>query len=213
MTGALESWLETATRNLAPRAVTQISNEITAHVQSAVAQHQLEGMGEEVALELAVRELGSAKVAARGYGRVHLTVSEFQMLRRGDRTQIATRVLFIVVFLGLAAYQLRGISGPLGVSSVTMSMGIAVMSAITLLAERFERMEQRALCQLSAMVLVLICFLVAYIINLIEGLKLSSDSSFVSFGGFVFLMFTFWLHRMWSLWRKTIRITSSQLKG
>ena len=55
MNNTLKTWLEVAMRNLAPRAVTQISNEITAHVQSATAQRQLEGMSEASALELTVQ--------------------------------------------------------------------------------------------------------------------------------------------------------------
>jgi len=84
-------------RNLAPRAVTQISNEITAHVQSATAQCQPEGMSEASALELAVQQPGSAKVAARGYRRAHLTATKFQMLGRGDPKQIVRRVVLLML--------------------------------------------------------------------------------------------------------------------
>ena len=75
----------------------QISNEITAHVQCATAQCQLEGMNESSALELAVQQLGSAKVAARGYRWAHLTATEFQMLSRGDPKQIVRRIVLLML--------------------------------------------------------------------------------------------------------------------
>ena len=212
MSNTLQNWLQTATDNLAPRAVTQISNEITAHVRSAAAQHQLEGMAENAALELAVKELGSAKAAARGYRQAHLTATEFQMLRRGDCTQIVTRVLFIVIYIGLAAFQFGSGFGPLGISSLLIYTSIAVASAIGLLAERFERVEQRALCQLIAMISMVTCFLVAYSFFIIEGLKFSSDSPLAGVGGLVLLASSFWIMTIWNLWRKTVHIASSQLR-
>lgn len=55
MNDLLQYWLEVATKKLAPEAAEQVRAEITAHIESAVSQHQLEGMTDELALELAVK--------------------------------------------------------------------------------------------------------------------------------------------------------------
>jgi hypothetical protein len=73
--------LDTATKNLAPRAAAKVCEDITAHFESSVEHHQLEGMGLEEARVLAVRELGDAASSAKGFERVYLTRNELAAAR------------------------------------------------------------------------------------------------------------------------------------
>jgi hypothetical protein len=76
----LEIWLDAATQNLAPRAAAKVRDDITAHVESSVEHHQLEGMDEVGARALAIQELGDAHVSAQEFERAYLTTSEFERL-------------------------------------------------------------------------------------------------------------------------------------
>jgi hypothetical protein len=150
MNDALQTWLETATRNLAPRAVTQISNEITAHLQSAAAQHRLEGMGEDAALELAVRELGSAKAAARGYRRAHLTIGEFKALNRHD-LPIASW-MSVLIPTGATGIWLNLTSRTPQLELVFFYLGLMLYSLLFLVSSLCKQFERKALYQLFAVV-------------------------------------------------------------
>jgi hypothetical protein len=76
----LETWIATATENLAPKAVVKVREDISMHVENAVNRYQLEGHSELEADRLAVNDLGEAKVAARGFEKTYLTVKEFEDL-------------------------------------------------------------------------------------------------------------------------------------
>ena len=202
MTNALQTWLETATHNLAPRAVTQISNEITAHVQSAASQHQLEGMGEDEALELAVRELGSAKAAARGYRRAHLTVGEFKALSGSDIPVIVLRGLAFVAFTFAAGWQVFGRSPQLELA--VLFSGQAVFNVFLLWAERYDRFEHKAFYQFAAITaLFMTCvFGIIYTANTQQQMPLS----FVIFGATIVTGYA--AKHQWMTWQK-LRVTSS----
>jgi hypothetical protein len=74
----LETWLETARANLAPRARELVREQITEHFQNASHRYQVEGKGEVEARELAIKDLGDAKAAARGFEKAYLTQEELE---------------------------------------------------------------------------------------------------------------------------------------
>ncbi len=74
----LETWLATATENLAPKAVVKVREDISMHVETAVNRYQLERHSELEALELAVKDLGDANISTRGFEKAYLTISELE---------------------------------------------------------------------------------------------------------------------------------------
>jgi hypothetical protein len=72
----LETWIATASENLVPKAAEKVREDISMHVGTAINRYQLERRSELEALELAVKDLGNAKVAARGFEKTYLTVQE-----------------------------------------------------------------------------------------------------------------------------------------
>lgn len=201
MTGALETWLETATRNLAPRAVTQISNEITAHVHSAVAQHQLEGMSAELALELAVKELGSAKAAARGYRRAHLTVGEFRALDCHD-LPIALWMSVVIPACATGIW-LNLTSRTPQLELVFFQAGLMLYSLLFLVASLCKRFERKAFFQLLAFTTVWVSSVIGsiYSIETQQQTLMSAMILIAAVTGFYALI------RQWMTWQK-LRVSS-----
>jgi hypothetical protein len=74
----LENWIKTATENLVPKAAVKVCEDISMHVETAVNRYQLEHHSELEALELAVNDLGDAKIAARGFEKTYLTLQEHE---------------------------------------------------------------------------------------------------------------------------------------
>jgi hypothetical protein len=99
----LETWLATATKNLAPKAVVKVREDISMHVETAVNRYQLERHSELEALELAVKDLGDAKIAARGFEKAYLTVSDMQGLA-ADQKIVANKIWFSVLWGVIFAY-------------------------------------------------------------------------------------------------------------
>jgi hypothetical protein len=98
----LETWLATATENLAPKAVTKVREDISMHVENAVNRYQLERHSELKALELAVKDLGDAKIAARGFENTHLTKKELEKFvteRQSASNQIWIGIMWSVFFI------------------------------------------------------------------------------------------------------------------
>jgi hypothetical protein len=114
----LETWITTATRNLALEATIKVRNEITAHVENSAHQHQLEGMGELEAKALAIQELGDAIVSAKGFERAYLTTSELKRLTR-NKKQAKQLIWIAPVFLGVFAWMLY-----LQVSTASVSLSL-----------------------------------------------------------------------------------------
>jgi hypothetical protein len=99
----LETWLDIATKNLAPRAAAKVHEDITAHVESSVEHHQLEGMNSEEARALAVRELGNAISSAKKFESVYLTRTELTRVTR-DREWARSFGWIAVAFLAILVY-------------------------------------------------------------------------------------------------------------
>jgi hypothetical protein len=102
----LETWLATATKNLAPKAVVKVREDISMHVETAVNRYQLERHSELEALELAVKDLGDAKVAARGFEKAYLTVAELDNFQK-LKLHALNYVWFGICQLGFAIWFLR----------------------------------------------------------------------------------------------------------
>ncbi len=115
----LETWLATATENLVPKAELKVREDISMHVENAVNKYQLERQSELEALELAVKDLGDAKIAARGFEKTHLTKREMDSLVSGQKEtankmwlSVFCFVVFILQIIGLSsARQLYVYSG------------------------------------------------------------------------------------------------------
>ncbi len=204
MNNSLQTWLEMATRNLAPRAVTQVSNEINAHVQSAVAQHQLEGMAEDAALELAVRELGSAAAAARGYRRAHLTVGEFKALDRHD-LPIALW-MSVVIPSSATGIWLNLTSRTPQLELVFFQAGLMLYSSLFLVASLYSRFERKAFFLLLAILALWVSaiFGSVYAVKVQQQTPLSLVVVVLTVTGFYGAI------RQWITWQK-LRVSSSQL--
>jgi hypothetical protein len=95
----LETWLATATKNLAPKAVVKVREDISMHVETAVNRYQLERHSELEALELAVKDLGDAKVAARGFEKAYLTTAD--MIGLADDQKMVANKIWLSVLWGL----------------------------------------------------------------------------------------------------------------
>jgi hypothetical protein len=76
----LESWLERATRTLAPASTEKVRTEIRDHYESAFEAELARGASRENAERVAVESLGSAAAANREYRKVLLTAPEAKML-------------------------------------------------------------------------------------------------------------------------------------
>ena len=114
------------------------------------------------------------------------------------------------LFVGSVAFQFKFSLIPSGISSSFLS-GAAIATAISLIAECFERLEQRALCQLLSVVVMFIWFLIL-IVNSIFFDQLFATSGYVATAVFViifFLTLAFGVFSQWNVWRKTVHITSS----
>ena len=205
MTNALDTWLETATHNLAPRAVTQIGNEITAYVQSAAAQHQLEGMNEGAALELAVRELGSAQAAARGYRRAHLTIGEFKALDRHDLPIAQWMSLAIPAYAMAIWFNLTSRTPQL--EMMFFHSGMIVFSLLFLVSSLCKLFERKAFFLL----LTILALWVSAIFGSVYAIKVQQQTPLnivifvLTVTGFYFAI------RQWMTWQK-LRVPSSELK-
>jgi hypothetical protein len=98
----LENWLATATENLAPKAVTKVREDISMHVETAVNRYQLERHSELEALDLAVDDLGDAKIAARGFEKAYLTNKEldgFSSARNHGSHQLWISLICFGIFI------------------------------------------------------------------------------------------------------------------
>jgi len=73
-------WIETATRGLCDEARNRISAEMRRHVTETAAELVDAGMSDTEAFDAALRQLGNAKAARRGFLRTNLTKSEHSML-------------------------------------------------------------------------------------------------------------------------------------
>jgi hypothetical protein len=76
----LETWLETARKNLAPRAKEIVREQITEHFAAALDQYLLEGKSLLEAQALALADLGSASVAAKKFEQAYLTNKQLKSL-------------------------------------------------------------------------------------------------------------------------------------
>jgi hypothetical protein len=76
----LESWLERATRLLAPASVEKVRAEIGEHYQSALEAELARGKSREDAERATVESLGNPAAAGRGYRKVLLTAQEARLL-------------------------------------------------------------------------------------------------------------------------------------
>ena len=184
--------------------MTQISNEITAHVRSAAAQHQLEGMGEGAALELAVQQLGSARAAARGYRRAHLTVGEFKALDRHD--QPGALWMSLVIPASATGIWLNFTSRTPRLELVFFQAGLMLYSLLLLVASLCKRFERKAFYQLLAFSTVWISTVIAsiYSIHTQQQTLMSAMISIAAVAGFYALI------GQWMTWQK-LRVISSQL--
>lgn len=98
----LETWIETATENLAPKAVEKVREDILMHIDNAVQRYQLERHSELEAFELAVRDLGDAKIAARGFEKAYLTVKELETFiteKKGTSNQLWFGFIWFTFFI------------------------------------------------------------------------------------------------------------------
>jgi hypothetical protein len=102
----LETWIATATENLAPKAVQKVREDITMHVETAVNRYQLERHGELEALEMAVKDLGDAKIAARGFEKAYLTKNDLENFSY-DQKQAKDQLWFGVILFGFSILSLK----------------------------------------------------------------------------------------------------------
>ena len=205
MDSTLSTWLETATRNLSPRAVTQVSLEITAHVQTAAARHQLVGMSVDAALELAVTELGSAHAAARGYRRAHLTMGEFNAL---DRLALPGALwMSALIPTSATGIWLNLTSRTPQLEMVFFQSGLMLYSLLFLVASVHKRFERKAFFLLLTCVTVWVGAVIAsvYSIQTQQQALMRAMVLVVVIGGFYALI------QQWTTWQK-LRVSSSQLR-
>ncbi|MBX7258142.1 MAG: permease prefix domain 1-containing protein [Candidatus Hydrogenedentes bacterium] len=76
----VNEWIETATRGLCVEARERIAAEVRRHVCEAVAEFEAPGQSPEEALTAAIRQLGDAKSARRGFKRTNLTKREARIV-------------------------------------------------------------------------------------------------------------------------------------
>jgi hypothetical protein len=99
----LETWIATASENLVPKAAEKVREDISMHVETAVNRYQLEQYSELEALKLAVKDLGDAKVAARGFEKAYLTNIELDLLASDQKT-VANKIWLSMLWFGIFIY-------------------------------------------------------------------------------------------------------------
>ncbi len=77
----LRAWLHTATHDLCDEARTRIESEVRRHVEETASALLTEGRPHEAAFEEAVRGLGSATIAKRGFRETNLTQRQSRLMR------------------------------------------------------------------------------------------------------------------------------------
>ncbi|MFA6240624.1 MAG: permease prefix domain 1-containing protein [Candidatus Hydrogenedentales bacterium] len=78
----LTEWLSKATEGLCVEARERIETEVRRHIAETAAELEAEGMSAVEAFDAALRQLGSAKVARRGFVRTNLTQAEYELLMK-----------------------------------------------------------------------------------------------------------------------------------
>jgi hypothetical protein len=77
----LEQWINSATKNLAPEAISSIAKEITDHYQTSLEKYEARGISSIEAESLAVRDLGDPEKSANKFVQVYLTKEEGEKLQ------------------------------------------------------------------------------------------------------------------------------------
>jgi hypothetical protein len=90
----LKAWLETARKNLSPKARIRVREQILEHYNAALESYLQSGKTLESALALALADLGSAKDAAKKFEQVHLTNKEMTALLKA-KTRADMNILLI----------------------------------------------------------------------------------------------------------------------
>jgi uncharacterized membrane protein len=107
----LETWLETARLNLAPRARELVLEQITDHFETAKHRYQLEGQAEQQAEKYALRDLGDAKKAARGFEKAYLTDEEVNSWKKYKESMssilVVMALLAKLIFFAFAIISLK----------------------------------------------------------------------------------------------------------
>ena len=89
----LETWLEIATRGLAPEAFLSVRKEITDHVQTTLERQTNAGLSQIEAEKVAVQLLGDPKKLARKFNRTYLTRKDEEALQGMQR-----KVIFYILY-------------------------------------------------------------------------------------------------------------------
>jgi VIT1/CCC1 family predicted Fe2+/Mn2+ transporter len=95
----LEQWIAVATINLTPTAISSITREITDHYQTSLEKYEARGISSIEAEGLAVRDLGSPKVAARGFEREYLTKNQVRRFLPESKQTIGLKIMLVVVWV------------------------------------------------------------------------------------------------------------------
>ena len=114
------------------------------------------------------------------------------------------------LFVGSVAFQFKFSLTPSNILSGFFS-GAAIATAISLIAECFERLEQRASCELLSVVAMFIWFLILIVNSKFfdQLFATSGDVATAVFVIYFFLTLAFGVFSQWNVWRKTVHITSS----
>ena len=197
----LKNWLEVATGKLAPDAGSQVRAEITAHIESAVSQHRLEGMTDELALELAVKQLGSAEDAARDLARVHLTVIEVSSFNRASLLVNALRLLGVLALL--TAMILSFVGGVFRLDAFSSNTGFLLSAALMVWSDQCKTLERRAFSKLLAFFALFVGCATAIVVAAVTQRPLALLGLYLPMtlftGGATFVF--------WRIWRKTVHWT------
>lgn len=201
MNDLLQYWLEVATKKLAPEAAEQVRAEITAHIDSAISQHQLEGMTDELALELAVKQLGSAEDAARDLARVHLTVVEVSSFNRASLLVNALRLLGVLALLTSMISGFMG--GAVRLDVIASNFGFLLCAALLVWTDKNATLERRAFFKLLSFFALFIGCATAIVVASVTQQALFLIGLYTPMTLFtVGATFAFW-----RIWRKTVHWT------
>jgi hypothetical protein len=99
----LKAWLETARKNLSPKARIRVREQILEHYNAALESYLQSGKTLESALALALADLGSAKDAAKKFEQVHLTNKEMTALLKAKTRADMNILLIFGVLSGVVA--------------------------------------------------------------------------------------------------------------